>query len=185
MRITREQLEVELDAFGDHRIQIVAELTHQGSPDEIGPALLLAIGSRETELSNIAGDAGHGRGWVQIDDRSHALWLDSHAGCESGAWEATFPSALPPGHVPTLTAATLHAIDILHGNLAFAQQRGVPKTQRLRFAVAAYNAGAGRALEGFQGGDVDRKTANGDYSKDVLERKTVVTNYLKRNKMPT
>ena len=184
MRITKQQLEKQLDDFGHHRIEIVAELAHQGRPDGIGPALLLAIGSRETNLNNITGDGGHGRGWIQIDDRFHNLWLSRHAGCKSGSWKATFSSALPAGRVPSLTAATLHGIDILHGNLAFAANHNVPKEQRTRFAIAAYNAGAGGALEGFHAGNVDLKTANHDYSKDVLERKAVVAAYLKRHSLP-
>jgi hypothetical protein len=184
MGITKQQLEKELDGFGHHRIEIVAELAHQGPSDGIGPALILAMGSRETELCNITGDGGHGRGWVQIDDRFHHIWLNQHAGCKSGSWKATFSTALPIGRVPTLTAATLRAIDVLRGNMAFAAQHDVPKAQRLRFAIAAYNAGAGGALTGFRAGDVDRETAHRDYSKDVLERKAVISAYLKRHNLP-
>jgi hypothetical protein len=35
--------------------------------------LLLAVGSRETNLMNILGDQGHGHGVWQIDDRSHRI----------------------------------------------------------------------------------------------------------------
>jgi len=73
MRITESQLESQLDAFGPEKIRIVGELAHQGPPDGVGPALLLAMGSRETNLANITGDGGHGRGWLQIDDRFFAV----------------------------------------------------------------------------------------------------------------
>ena len=78
MNITEAQLEDELDRFGPERIRIVAELVHQGTPDGVGTSLILAIGSRETNIANIVGDAGHGRGWLQIDDRFWATWLNTH-----------------------------------------------------------------------------------------------------------
>jgi hypothetical protein len=181
MNITKAQLEAELDAFGRHRIEIITELTHEGPPDRIGPALLLAMGSRETDLRNIVGDSGHGRGWLQIDDRFHPEWLSTHRGCPSGSFKAKFNSALPQGRVPTLTASTLFAVDLLRGNVKFALAHGVPKARALRFALAAYNAGPGGALTGFQAGKIDAKTTGGDYSADVLERKRVVGRFLKRH----
>jgi hypothetical protein len=39
------------------------------------PALLYAIGSRETNLTNELGDGGHGHGVFQLDDRSHTIPL--------------------------------------------------------------------------------------------------------------
>jgi len=36
-------------------------------------ALLYALGSRETNLTNETGDGGHGHGVFQLDDRSHAI----------------------------------------------------------------------------------------------------------------
>jgi hypothetical protein len=184
MKITEAQLDAELDRFGPERIRIVAELVHQGPPDGVGTALILAMASRETNIANIVGDGGHGRGWLQIDDRFHATWLKAHAGCKDGTWNAKFASALPPGRVPTLTASTLKAIELLHSNVAFAVSRQVPPSQRMRFAVAAYNAGAGGAISGFAGGNVDANTAHGDYSADVLSRRDAVAGYLKRHKLP-
>lgn len=181
MRITSAQLEAELEAFGLQRIEIVSELAHEGPPDRIGPALLLAMGSRETDLCNIVGDSGHGRGWLQIDDRFHTVWLSRHRGCASGSFKASFSSALPQGRVPTLTASTLFAVELLSANVQFALTHSVPKAKALRFAVAAYNAGPGGALSGFQAGDVDANTAHNDYSADVLERKRVVGRFLKRH----
>lgn len=185
MEITAQQLEAELEAFGQHRIEIVAELAHDGPPDGIGPALVLALGSRETDLRNIVGDQGHGRGWLQIDDRFHPGFLSTHRGCSSGSFTAKFASALPKGRVPTLTAATLFAVQLLRGNMQFARQHGVPKAQVLPFAVAAYNAGAGGALDGFRAGKVDLKTTGKNYSADVLARAQVVARFLKRNGLTT
>lgn len=47
--------------------------------------------------------------------------------------------------------------------------------------MAAYNAGPGGALSGFQAGDFDLNTTHGDYASDVLERKRVVGRFLKRH----
>jgi hypothetical protein len=184
MKITEAALEAQLDRFGPDRIRIVAELVHQGPPDGVGTALVLAMGSRETNLTNIVGDGGHGRGWLQIDDRFWATWLKAHAGCKDGTWAAKFASALPAGRVPTLTASTLKAIELLHSNVAFASSRKVPPAERMRFAVAAYNSGAGNAIKSFAEGNVDARTAHGDYSADVLSRRDAVAGYLKRHKLP-
>lgn len=184
MRITEAQLESQLDSFGPRKIRIVAELSHQGPPDGLGPSLLLAMGSRETNLANIVGDGGHGRGWLQIDDRYFATWLSKHAGCANRTWRPRFASALPKGRVPTLTHSTLHAIQILHGNVALAAARNVPPAERIRFAVAAYNSGAVSAIGAFAAGDVDAHTAHGDYSADVLQRRDVVARYLRRHGLP-
>jgi|tagenome__1003787_1003787.scaffolds.fasta_scaffold19945819_1 hypothetical protein len=184
MNITKAALEHELEAFGEHRIRVVAELAHEGAPDGIGPTLLLAMGSRESDLRNIVGDHGHGRGWLQIDDRFHGPWLQSHAGCESGKFNATFASALPAGRVPTLTASTLKAIEMLRANAAFGRSQGVPEDDLIRFACAAYNAGPGGALKGFREGDIDAHTTGGDYSADVLERQHAVGRHLAGHALP-
>jgi hypothetical protein len=56
--------------------------------------------------------------------------------------------------------------------------------ERMRFAVAAYNTGAGNAIRAFGAGDVDAHTAHGDYSADVFERRDAVARYLKRHGLP-
>ena len=38
---------------------------------DLPAGLMLAIASRETNMRNINGDGGHGRGVFQIDDRYH------------------------------------------------------------------------------------------------------------------
>jgi hypothetical protein len=184
MNISEADLELELEAFGAHRIQVISELAHQGADIGLGPALLLALGSRETNLQNIVGDVGHGRGWLQIDDRFHGPWLDRQAGCASGSWKATFKSALPEGRVPTLSAATIHAIELLRQNFTFARGRGVAKPDLLRFACAAYNAGAGGALSGFHANNVDANTTGADYSADVMSRRQAIRAWLKAHPLP-
>jgi hypothetical protein len=158
----------QFEQFGPSRCQEVAKIVHADQTDPIDLSLMLAIGSRESGLCNIAGDAGHGRGFLQIDDRSHAAWLSSKPGCKSGSWTATTSSAAAAGCVPTLADATKYAVELLTGNLAFAAQHNIPRRHQLRFAIAAYNAGPGGALKGYKAGDVDAYTANHDYSADVL-----------------
>jgi peptidoglycan hydrolase-like protein with peptidoglycan-binding domain len=119
--------------------------------------LLLAVASRETDMEDIVGDKGHGRGLFQIDDRFHAEWLAAHG-------------APGPGTTPRLEDAADFAASMLASNLAFGKQNGVTAAEQLRFACSAYNAGAGGALAGQQLGDCDRKTTGGDYGRDVLER---------------
>lgn len=184
MNISEADLERELEAFGTHRIQVVTELAHESANDGIGPALLLAIGSRETNLQNIVGDHGHGRGWLQIDDRFHAPFLQTHRGCDSGTYKPKFTSALPAGRVPTLSAATQQTIAMLRQNAAFGKSQGVPKDQLIRFACAAYNAGATGAIEGFRAGDVDTNTTGKDYSTDVLSRKQAIARFLRAHPLP-
>jgi hypothetical protein len=180
MNITEGQLDAQLKALGHRRIDMVSDLAHEGENDGIGPALLLALASRETNMRNIVGDGGHGRGWLQIDDRFHLDFLESHRGCDSGAFTPTHPSAAPKGLAPTLTASTIYAIGLLRSNMRFARGNGVPEDTVLRFAVAAYNAGAGGALTGFREGNVDGRTTGRDYAKDVLGRKVAVARILER-----
>lgn len=161
-----------LEHFGHRRYQHVEEIAHEGVRDDIGPTLLLAIGIRESSLRNIVGDGGHGRGWLQIDDRSHLDWLRAHAGCKSGTWTAVKGHhASEPGYVPTLTGATILAIELLRGNAAYARSHGVPRSDALHFAIAAYNCGAGNAIRAYRAGgmaNIDRYTADRHYSAEVL-----------------
>jgi peptidoglycan hydrolase-like protein with peptidoglycan-binding domain len=119
--------------------------------------LLLAVASRETDMEDIVGDKGHGRGLFQIDDRFHTDWLAAHG-------------APGTATTPRVKDAADFAASMLASNLAFAKQNGVAAPDQLRFACSAYNAGPGGALAGQQSGDCDRKTTGGDYGRDVLER---------------
>ncbi len=119
--------------------------------------MLLAIASRETNMQDIVGDGGHGRGLFQIDDRFHGDWLRKH-----GA-----PGA---GTTPRIKDAADYAAAMLASNLAYGQKKKVGEDQQVRFAASAYNAGCGGAFTGFQSGNCDLKTTGGDYGADVLER---------------
>ena len=105
--------------------------------------LLLAVASRETNMEDICGDGGHGRGLFQIDDRFHGDWLAGHGAPGSGT-------------TPRLADAAEFAAAMFASNLSFGKQKGVGGKDLIKYACSAYNAGAGGALEGFRGGDSDR-----------------------------
>lgn len=167
-----------LDQFGERRVAEVRKLVSRNARDPINPPLILAMGIRESGLRNIVGDYGHGRGFMQIDDRWQVEWLDSVRACDSGSWKPKYDSALPAGRVPALGPMVLYAVHLLHGNLAFARRAGVPQQDRLRFAVAAYNCGPSGALAGYRAGDVDQQTAWGNYSEDVFKKRPTVKRWL-------
>src|SRR5262249_49783100 len=107
------------------------------SAHDLPAGLLLAIASRETNCRNIVGDGGHGRGFFQIDDRSHAQFLAAqHVG---------------PGGVPPVgPAADYAATTLLAPALATANKLGLAGDGAVKFAAAAYNAGLGGATSGFK-----------------------------------
>ena len=124
---------------------------------KLPPGLLLAIASQETDMNDVVGDGGHGRGLFQIDDRSHTTFLRQQG-------------ANKPGGKPAVPAAAKYAAGLVRFNFDFGVKNGVPERDRLRVALSAYTAGAGGALEGFKTGDSDRRTTGGDYGKAVLGR---------------
>src|SRR5580765_2551395 len=133
-------------------IMTMAEKRHN-----LPAGLLLAVASRETNMEDKVGDAGHGRGLFQIDDRFHGDWLAKH-----GA-----PGA---GTTPRIKEAADYAAAMLASNVVYAQKKKVDEDQQVRFAASAYNAGCGGAFSGYQSGNCDLKTTGGDYGSDVLER---------------
>lgn len=130
--------------------------------DEYGlpRGLLLAVASRETSVSNIVGDNGHGRGLFQIDDRYHERWLRS-------------VRSYAAGRTPPVRAAARYAARILRAHHDRALKAGVPAYRAWKFAMSAYNAGYTGALNGYQQGDSDVFTAGRDYGKDVRWRRQV------------
>lgn len=124
---------------------------------ELPRGLLLAIASRETDMNDVVGDGGHGRGLFQIDDRSHTSFLAKHG-------------ASGPGGKPPVKEAAKYAAQLVRDNLEFGSRKGVPERDRLKFALSAYNAGPGGALKGWEAGDSDARTTGADYGRDVLAR---------------
>ncbi len=119
--------------------------------------ILLAVASRETNVTDIVGDRGHGRGLFQIDDRSWKEWLAAQGAGGSGK-------------TPPVAAAARLAASIIRDNRAFGRKNGVAEPDLAKFALSAYNAGAGGAIRGYREGDSDLHTTGADYGKDVLER---------------
>lgn len=122
--------------------------------------LLLAVASQETDMNDVVGDSGHGRGLFQIDDRSHTDFLTRNG--------AAGASGKPP-----VGAAALYAAALLRGNFDYGAANGVKQADRLKFMLSAYNAGAGGAIAGYREGDSDRRTTGGDYGRSVLLRYAV------------
>lgn len=187
MSFTAEQARTRIHALGRGRVEVVLEEATEGGPDLIAGSLILAIGLRESNLRNVCGDGGHGRGWLQIDDRFHGPFLMAHPGCKDGTWGPFVHSvksggALPPGRVPGMLAAERYAIQLLRGNAAFAAHSGVRESHCKQFMIAAYNCGAGNALKSYRAhgiAGIDRLTAGRDYSRDVLANQHAVNEALK------
>jgi hypothetical protein len=112
--------------------------------------LLLAVGSRETNLNNEVGDGGHGHGVFQLDDRSHHI---------------------PAGFDSDVGAQADKAAAMLSANIASFQGD-------LHCGVSAYNCGAGNVSRGvsrFRNPDhwtagPDWPNYPGNYGGDVLAR---------------
>jgi hypothetical protein len=110
----------------------------------VDPAVVLAIIEVESAGRNVIGDGGHGRGLMQIDDRSHAAWLADHA-----------DGLDPESNID-------YGCLILRNNINFFGSD-------LRPAIAAYNCGAGNALAGIrESGNPDKYTTGHNYSARVL-----------------
>jgi hypothetical protein len=175
--------------LGHERYVAAREVAHEGEPDGIGIALIIALGIRETGLRNIEGDGGHGQGWLQIDDRSFRAFLTRSAGCRNGTWKfVKGHRAIEPGYVPGLTAGEHCAIQLLRGNMAYGKTHGVRHDHLLHFAVTAYNCGAGNALAAYKRygiTGIDAYTTGRNYGHDVLAMRTPVNAALKRLHWPT
>ena len=169
-----QELERELNAFGDAHIiearREVAAHNRRAGAYSIRLSLMLAIGSRESDLLNVVGDRGHGRGWLQIDDRFHPAFLRENHGCRSGSWRPD-PTrrAIEPGYCPSLPASIRYAMQLLDGNARYLAQHGF--IDPLRAAVSAYNCGAGNVRRGWrERRDIDAYTTGGNYGRDVYRR---------------
>jgi hypothetical protein len=165
--LTASQLRSELD--GARGQGLVAACLAVERKARLPRGLLVAIASRESSCRNIVGDGGHGRGAFQIDDRFHRDWLRQHG-------------AASAGRVPAVADGAAYAAELLAANYAFGRSKGLRGKRLLRFAVAAYNAGAGGAWKAVQkSGDPDAGTTGGDYGADVLRRMRLVRELLAPN----
>ena len=114
---------------------------------------VLGIASRETGIRNIAGDGGHGRGVLQIDDRYHTIAATTNF--------LAHPEVLID-----------YGCMMLADNLRLVQGRWPSFTsqQHLKITAASYNAGMTGASRGAVEGDADKYTTGHDYGSDVVKR---------------
>lgn len=160
-------VESDMRAFGARRYFELDEAIKPMRVRDIGPAILLAVGTRESNLQNVLNPAGTDRGVFQITDLYHEDWLNDFPGCPKGTWvPEPGKTAADPGYAPTLADGAKMAYTLLSQGLFEARRQGA--TQPVRFALASYNAGIGGASKGYAEGDVDKYTTGGNYSKDVL-----------------
>ena len=124
-------------------------------------AIIAGIGSRESHWGLAltppepagTGDHGHGRGLMQIDDRSHADFTNTER------WKNPRDNILFGCKV------------LFDSRKTFERKTGLQGEKLLRGALAGYNAGPGNAVKTFQQGiDIDSFTTGHDYSKDVINR---------------
>jgi len=123
------------------------------STHRLALSFVLAIASRETGIRNIEGDGGHGRGVLQIDDRSHEIARTTDF--------ANAPEVL-----------VLYGCEMLASNIEWAKRLrpGYSPDQYLKMASSAYNCGRGGVLKALASGDCDARTTGHDYGADVLKR---------------
>ncbi|MHB8734653.1 MAG: transglycosylase SLT domain-containing protein [Terriglobales bacterium] len=132
------------------------EITNAAQQTGVSPAIIAAIGDRETlwgltttpKGPGGTGDGGYGLGLMQIDSRYHSLpnWQDPQTNISAGA-------------------------SIFAGYYAQLQAAGVDAATLNQAAAAAYNAGVGAVLGAYNAGQsVDSVTTHGDYGADVLAR---------------
>ncbi len=124
----------------------------------IDPCLLAAICERESNYGQaldgaMTGDGGHGRGLMQIDDRAHRAWVESHD------WRD------PATNIEKGASILNEALSY------FAKHPEVLDLLREPAGVAAYNAGAAAVLRAVRAGKhPDAVTTRRDYSADVFRR---------------
>lgn len=121
-------------------------------------ALLLAIASRESRMglalsSDGTGDHGNGIGIMQIDRRYHSDFTNRYS---------------PFDHKANINYGARYLAQLLHEFNGDTAQ-----------AVAAYNGGPRRVRTAvYSGLSPDAVTTGGDYGRDVLQRKQLVTDLM-------
>lgn len=192
--------------LGNYRVKRTQEVAKQGVSDGISGSLLLALTLRETWGKNVEGGAkpnpdpvdAKQHPWVALDPHNpeDALKMDVGAfqinrgfhkdalkkmpGVRVNTWGPVVRGKSPydPGFVPRFEEQLQFTIDEMREAQAFGRDNHVPEKELPRFAIAAHNAGAGDALRGFKEGDVDKYTAHGNYSADILNKRTEVNHWL-------
>lgn len=199
MNPTASQIESALKGLGHYRCVRAQELVEGfgSATDGLLGSHVLALGMRETWGRNIEGgamlvdnkwvretDPTHmDVGWLQISRRYHADALKGMPGVKVGTWEPVVKgkTANDSGYAPRYSDSLRFTEQELRDAMAYAVTNKVKKADRVRFALAAHNAGKGGALSGYKAANVDKYTAMGDYSAWVLEAQKLVSRFLTRH----
>jgi hypothetical protein len=193
--LTTFQLQDALHHFGAYRIHRVGEvLAGLENSRNVTQAQVLALGLRESFLRNVEGGAKMVDGrWVKQDDPKlmdvgpfqisrwwHRDALQKMPAVEVGTWKPVqvAHTAYDGGYAPQFEDSVNYAVNELVASVAWAKAQGIKKTDRVRLAIAAHNAGRGGALSGYRKGDVDLLTARQDYSAWVLRHAARVDQWL-------
>lgn len=142
----------------------------QGEENNFATETLMALASRETNMTNERGDYHdgkyHGFGILQVDIGTDPAWINA------GKWKDVHESII-------------HGVGILVSkrnevaNLAQAANHALSDEGLLRVSIAAYNCGSGPAYHNFiNHADPDKGTTGHDYSADVLKRTVVFKSFL-------
>jgi hypothetical protein len=175
--LTERQVADALKHLGNYRVLAAQHVANENTTDGISGGLMLSLGMRESLLQNINNKAQTDKGCFQITELYHLAWLKSQPGCPEGQWRPQpGRTADEDGFCPRYTPALEYALQMLQDAVAYAKKRSIKDP--VRFAVAAYNAGIGGALRGYQEGDVDKYTTGGDYSAWVLKVKPMVQHWI-------
>lgn len=165
----------------------LSQVLQVAQEEGVSPFLLFAIMSRESNYglalsSNMTGDAGHGRGLMQIDDRSDTAWLnanpwkDAYTNIKRGAQILNMKLAyFLLGGNGTVTVPDSYASRLGTSGGDYQDPRPLSGDMLARAGVAAYNSGQGAVLYALAAGyDPDSFTAGGNYGADVLAREAAL-----------
>ncbi len=135
------ELEAALKVYRRYQREIDNAALKYNLPREV----LLAVIMRESRGKNVIGDAGHGRGLMQIDDRSHQDWLKTHKNGLDAASNIDYGASL-----------IRENLDAFDGN--YIQ------------ALAAYNAGPSQVRAALRSNlNPDTVTSGRNYASSVFE----------------
>lgn len=192
-----EQIDQALAKLGNYRVRRTQVAARETS-DDISGALILAMGLREAQLSNVESgirkDIKTSR-WVeenspefmvvgvfQISREHHAFALSRMTAVRRYTWGPVVMGKTPldVGFVPRFEESLEFVLSELHETMGTMDEVIEPK-DLLRAAIAAYSSGVENALKGYREGDVDRYTAGGDFSAWVLRHRTHINKWLSRH----
>jgi hypothetical protein len=189
--LSDQDVETHITQLGNYRVKRIQQIAKQFEPYLTG-AHLLALGLRETFLQNIEGGAkwdDEAKKWVQAYDdvglfqisrRYNTPRLNTMEAVVEGTWGPVIPGKTPAirGYCPRFEDSIQYMVHSIHDHLALTEDWEIPEEDRGRMVLAGHNAGMGGALKGYKEGDVDKYSADGDYSGWILERAAQVERWL-------